>query len=95
MEEDENDEDFVLPESQIVETTEDTFDEFEENEKEESEDSDNEDEENEEIMERFKKSVREKIKPVTKAFDISTYSVSKRLFHSAMRCKLRQITLDL
>lgn len=78
MEEDENDEDFVLPESQIVETTEDTFDEFEENEKEESEDSDNEDEENEEIMERFKKSVREKIKPVTKAFDISTYSVSKK-----------------
>src|SRR5699024_2217319 len=72
------DEDFVLPESQIVETTEDTFDEFEENEKEESEDSDNEDEENEEIMERFKKSVREKIKPVTKAFDISTYSVSKK-----------------
>ena len=78
MEEDENDEDFVLPESQIVETTEETFDEFEENEKEENEDSDNEDEENEEIMERFKKSVREKIKPVTKAFDISTYSVSKK-----------------
>lgn len=69
--------DIVIPESNPVEDIE------EELEKELMEDDDidklEEDEEtDEEIQERFKKSVIEKVKPVTKKFDISTFSISNK-----------------
>ncbi|MDD3121998.1 MAG: hypothetical protein PHC62_00615 [Candidatus Izemoplasmatales bacterium] len=79
---DESDDDFVLPESQIIEDVS-PYNEFANDDDEDlKEDKESEDLENidgketdEEIMNRFKKSIKEKIKPVTKAFDISTYTV--------------------
>lgn len=69
--------DIVIPESNPVEDIE------EELEKELMEDDDmdklEEDEETDEkIQERFKKSVIEKVKPITKKFDISTFSISNK-----------------
>lgn len=69
--------DIVIPESNPVEDIE------EELEKELMDDDDmdklEEDEEtDEEIQERFKKSVIEKVKPITKKFDISTFSISNK-----------------
>lgn len=78
----EEEEDFKLPESQIIEELDEDFNEFEGEDEEDDNDVDediNDDgETDEEIMERFKKSIRDKIKPVTKAFDISTYSITKK-----------------
>lgn len=75
---DEDENDFVLPKSEIIEDkTEDAFDDEEESSDEETVMEDGR-ETDEQITERFKKSIREKIKPVTKAFDISTYSVATK-----------------
>lgn len=69
--------DIIIPESNPVEDIE------EELEKELMEDEDIDEleedgETDEEIQERFKKSVIEKVKPVTKKFDISTYSIANK-----------------
>ena len=90
----ETDENFTLPESQMIESTDEVYDEFADEEESDSENEDSDDtnedgETSEQIMERFKKSVREKIKPVTKAFDISTYSVTTKTvpFSNAVQAK--------
>lgn len=74
----EDEEDFVLPEAQMVEDTVvgDTVVDTSDNEDEEDEELEEGMETKEQISERFKKSIRDKIKPVTVPFDISTYSLT-------------------
>lgn len=78
----EDDEDFVLPQSEFIESEVDT-EEDEEKDPDDGKDViienlDDHRETDEEISERFQKSIRDKIKPVTKAFDISTYTVATK-----------------
>ena len=95
IDEGEPDENYFLPESTIVETDDTPYDEFDDEDK----DDDSETvttvdaetglkmETDEEIRERFKNSIREKIKPVTAAFDISTYTIANKVvsFNNAVQ----------
>ena len=77
------DEDFVLPKSELVEVGDNLEDYVDKETDEEYNNSTvvtmGEDREtDEQILDRFKKSIRDKIKPVTKAFDISTYTITTK-----------------
>jgi len=68
-----------IPESNIIESYDDDIEkELMEDDLEVEDSLDPTKETDEQIQERFKKSVIEKIKPVTKAFDISTFSVANK-----------------
>lgn len=75
----EENEEFILPQSEVIEEGNSYGDEFDKDEEDESDvvikTVDDDHESDEQILERFKRSIRDKIKPVTKAFNISTYTV--------------------
>lgn len=73
--------DVLIPESSAIDEVEDELEKELMEDEEDDLDSLDEDgfkETDEQIQERFKKSVIEKVKPVTKVFDISTYSIANK-----------------
>lgn len=70
--------DLVIPESNPVDSIEEELEKELMEDEDDVDELDGPDETDEEIQERFKKSVIEKVKPVTKRFDISTYSIANK-----------------
>jgi len=70
--------DLVIPESSPVDNIEEELEKELMEDEDDMDEIDGTEETDEEIQERFKKSVIEKVKPVTKRFDISTYSIANK-----------------